>query len=215
MNAAPLSDPWGHMLPTLMGQRVVLRWPLESDATELFEIFGDPEVMRFWSHEPFKDIGAAAALVREIHRFFAERVLFQWVVTDKHSGSVIGTCTLHRWCARHRRAEVGFALRRSYWGGGWMREAVSLMVEFAFTTLNLHRLEADVDPRNYRSLGLLERLGFRREGLLIERFHMGDEVQDSVLLGLLVRQWRLRTAATEGAHGARAAVEDPSENRDP
>lgn len=214
MNAAPPADPWGSTLPTLSGQRVILRWPSESDAAELFEIFGDPDVTRFWSHGPFRNVEEAEGLVREIHRFFAERVLFQWVVVDRLSGGVIGTCTLHRWCGRHRRAEVGFALRKSLWGGGWMRDAVSVMIDFAFSTLNFHRLEADVDPRNQRSLALLERLGFRREGLLAERFHAGDEIQDSVLLGLLARDWRSTKPVTDTARGVSMGGEAPPDRRD-
>ncbi len=215
MTAASTNDPWGQSLPTLSGARVVLRWPQESDAAELLEIFGDPEVTRFWSHGPFNEMDEARALIREIHRFFAERVLFQWVVANRQSGNVIGTCTLHRWCGRHRRAEVGFALRKSLWGGGWMREAVSVMIDFAFDHLNFHRLEADVDPRNQRSLALLERLGFRREGLLVERFHVGDEIQDSVILGLLARDWRLPRSASEGTAGASENAAGPADHRDP
>lgn len=194
MTTTPNPPLWGDQLPTLCGQRVTLRWPRETDAEDLMAIFGDPEVTRFWSHGPLADSDAAVALVREIHRFFAERVLFQWAVTEGDSDRVIGTCTLHRWSAQHRRAEVGFALRRSWWGRGCMQDAVTTMIEFAFGPMNLHRLEADVDPRNQRSLRLLEKLGFHREGLLAERFHVGDEIQDSVLLGLLERHWRARRA---------------------
>ncbi|MBL9136811.1 MAG: GNAT family N-acetyltransferase [Verrucomicrobiales bacterium] len=202
----PSSDPWGETLPTLHGRRVVLRWPRTTDASDLLEIFGDPEVTRFWSHGPFTDVEGALKLVMEIQRLFAERVLFQWAVTEHESDRVIGTCTLHRWSTQHRRAEVGFALRRSYWGCGWMKEAVSTMIDFAFGPLNLHRLEADVDPRNERSLGLLMKLGFQREGLLAERFHVGNEIQDSVLLGLLARQWR--TCAGKGAFAPTAIQQE-------
>ena len=63
------------------------------------------------------------------------------------------------------------------------------MIAHAFDTLGLHRLEADTDPRNERCLKLLTRLGFREEGRLRERWHVGGEVQDSVLLGLLREEW--------------------------
>jgi RimJ/RimL family protein N-acetyltransferase len=64
------------------------------------------------------------------------------------------------------------------------------LVNHAFGELNLHRLEADVDPRNLASIRLLERLGFQREGYLRERHHMNGEVQDAVLYGLLHHEWR-------------------------
>jgi RimJ/RimL family protein N-acetyltransferase len=55
--------------------------------------------------------------------------------------------------------------------------------------MGLYRIEADVDPRNAASLGLLERIGFRREGLLRSRFYVGGERSDSVILGLHRDEW--------------------------
>jgi RimJ/RimL family protein N-acetyltransferase len=71
-----------------------------------------------------------------------------------------------------------------------MYEAASALVEHAFGTLELRRIEADIDPRNVASARLLERLGFVREGLLRERWMVGDEVSDSALYGLLDRDRR-------------------------
>ena len=95
--------------------------------------------------------------------------------------------------ARHRiaakrepeTAEIGFILNREYWGQGLMRQALEAVIDFAFTTLDLHRIEADVDVDNTTSLGLLERLGFKREGLFHDRWYVYEEWQDSVMLGLL------------------------------
>ncbi|ETP61422.1 hypothetical protein BDSB_27145 [Burkholderia dolosa PC543] len=66
-----------------------------------------------------------------------------------------------------------------------MSEAASALIEHAFGTLNLRRIEADIDPRNVALARLLERLGFIREGLLRERWIVGDDVSDSALYGLL------------------------------
>ena len=70
-----------------------------------------------------------------------------------------------------------------------MSEALTALLEFAFGVLGLERIEADADPRNERSLRLLERQGFRREGYLRERYHLEGEIQDAVFLGLLRREW--------------------------
>jgi RimJ/RimL family protein N-acetyltransferase len=75
-----------------------------------------------------------------------------------------------------------------------MNEALTALVDFAFGTLAMRRLEADVDPRNAGSLHALERLGFRREGLLRERWKVNGELQDSVVLGLLSHEWRFEPA---------------------
>ena len=70
-----------------------------------------------------------------------------------------------------------------------MSEAVPTLIAFAFGSMGLHRLEADVDPRNARSIRLLEREGFQREGLLRERYHVSGEIQDAALYGLLQPEW--------------------------
>jgi RimJ/RimL family protein N-acetyltransferase len=70
-----------------------------------------------------------------------------------------------------------------------MQEALGALLNFAFDSLNLHRLEADVDPGNLSSVKTLERLGFRREGYLRERWHVGGEIQDALFYGLLRREW--------------------------
>ena len=66
-----------------------------------------------------------------------------------------------------------------------MTQALGAVIEFAFSTLRLHRIEADVDPGNTASLALLEKLGFQREGLFRERWRVHGQWQDSVMLGLI------------------------------
>jgi RimJ/RimL family protein N-acetyltransferase len=180
---------WSDSLPTLPGRRLDLRWPTRDDAKALFAVFGDPEVARYWSSPPVADLAAAGRLVDEIHALFAARTLFQWGVSWRDSGDLIGTCTLASLDEAHRRAEVGFAFRRDTWGRGVGREALEVLIRFSFETLHLHRLEADVDPDNARALRLLERLGFRREGQLRERWQLPGGPRDGVMLGLLRREF--------------------------
>lgn len=188
--------PWGDRLPTLESDRLVLRWIEESDAPDLFQIYGDPETMRYWTVPAFTGPEQALALVREIHQLFRDRILFQWGVARREDGVLVGTCTLHETVWRHRRAEVGFILGRAFWGKGFMTETLGVLLGFAFENLELHRLEADVDPRNGRSLRVLERVGFQREGLLRQRYVVNGEIQDAVLLGLLADEWRHRRERT-------------------
>ena len=184
-----VSFQWGTELPALAARRVDLGWLTSEDAHAIFEIFGDPEVMRFWSSPPLPDLVAARALIEEIHEHFRARRLFQWGIRLRATHEVIGTCTLYELSMEHHRAAIGFALRRSAWGQGLATEVLDTLIAFAFETLDLHRLEADVDPDNQRSLATLEPQGFRREGYLRERWHHLGEVRDTVLLGLLRREW--------------------------
>jgi RimJ/RimL family protein N-acetyltransferase len=160
--ATPMID--SDRLPTLETPRLRLRWLTEADLGELFEIFSHAEVMRFWSSPPLADAAAAAQLLEKIHRSFAERSLFQWGIARRTDDRVMGTCTLFHVEAEHRRAEIGYALGRAHWRQGYMNEALSALLDFAFAELGLHRVEADTDPRNANTNSTLDSHGFQREG---------------------------------------------------
>ncbi|MCL1635393.1 GNAT family N-acetyltransferase [Luteimonas sp. SX5] len=175
--------------PQLRGSRTRLRGPRQDDADAVFALFSDPEVMRYWSRPPMTERTEAEAAIGEMQEAFAERDKINWVIADK-SDAVIGTCTLFRFDARHRRAELGYALRSDRWGQGLAHEAVSAALDWAFRSLALHRIEADIDPRNDGSRRILERLGFISEGLLRERYFVGEKVSDTEIFGLLASDWR-------------------------
>ena len=177
--------------PQLRGKRLRLRGPTPDDADDLFALFSDPRVMRYWSRAPMRERGEAEGLIGEMLEAFERRELINWVIVG-HNDHAIGTTTLFHFDPRHRRAEVGYALRSDHWGRGFASEAVSLAIDWALRTLDLHRVEADIDPRNDASRRVLERLGFRSEGVLRERFFVGDAATDSELFGVLATEWRER-----------------------
>jgi RimJ/RimL family protein N-acetyltransferase len=142
-----------------------------------------------------KDLSEARALLDRIRDSVHTKALFEWGIALGMEGRVIGTCTLFRLDEQNRRAELGYALAREHWGQGLMSEALTALLEYAFSALDLHRIEADVDPRNEPSVRILERLGFQREGLFRERWLVGGETQDSLMLGLLRRDWLSRRKA--------------------
>lgn len=178
-------DPFPDALPVLDTERLRLRPVRRTDADHVLEVFGDDAAMRYWSHEPLADLDAAHDYIDRMMSGFAARTLFQWVIAERESDAMVGTVTLYQWDRQNRRAEVGFMLGRAHWGRGFAQEAVRAVLRFAFDRMDLHRVEADTHPDNAASLRLLERLGFRREGHLRERWFTFGAWSDSVLLGLL------------------------------
>ena len=172
-------------LPMLETERLVLRPVTEADAPALFDVFSDAEVMRYWSRPPMTSMDQARAFVTEIQAHWHARSLFQWGITERSGGALIGTCTLYRWDRTHARAEIGYALRRDRWGRGLATEAVRAVLDFAFERMRLHRVGADTDPRNAASGRVLERLGFEREGRQRETYRHLGEWADSELWGLV------------------------------
>lgn len=183
--------------------RLVLRPLADTDADDLFAIFGDPAVMRYWSSPVWAGRAQALHMVagdREGHASGRRDLRLGLVRQD--TGRVVGTASLFKIDASNRRAEIGYALAAGQQGGGLMHEALTALVGAAFDhtpgrpfdDLQLHRLEADIDPRNAASARSLTRLGFQLEGLLRERWQVGGEVSDSGLYGLLRPAWLARGA---------------------
>jgi [ribosomal protein S5]-alanine N-acetyltransferase len=185
-----------HPTPTtLTTPRLRLRWLSEADVPALFAIFSHPEVMRYWSTPPFTDIAQAHELLAQILDDYRTATALPLGIERTADAQLVGTCTLFAFHEASRRAELGYSLGRPFWGVGYMHEALQALLDYAFQMRDLNRLEADIDPRNRASARTLERLGFRQEGFLRERWIVSGEVSDSALYGLLRREWQARERA--------------------
>jgi RimJ/RimL family protein N-acetyltransferase len=88
---------------------------------------------------------------------------------------------------QNRRCDIGYALGSRHWGQGIVTEALEAMIRYGFDVLGLNRIEADIDPRNIGSARVLEKLGFRKEGFMPERWIVNGETADTAFYGLLRR----------------------------
>ena len=168
--------------------RLELRPLREADVGALFAIHADPKAMRYWDAPIWKNDERGRAMVARDLALTASDYL-RLGIESADSARLLGTCALWRIDAQCRRAEIGYILGSPNWGQGYMREALSALLDHAFGELDLNRIEADTDPRNERSTRLLERLGFVKEGLFRERCIVDGEVSDAAMYGLLRREW--------------------------
>ena len=180
---------------TITTKRLTLRFLTESDVPAVFEIFSHPQVMRYWSWSAWTNVAQARQWLMKVQEGYLTRSGLQLGIERQADKALVGTCTLFHFHFPSRRAEIGYALGRPFWGSGYMHEALSAFIEYAFYTLDLNRLEADIDPRNQASAKTLERLGFQKEGLLRERWIVSGEVADTGFYGLLRRDWERRSSA--------------------
>jgi RimJ/RimL family protein N-acetyltransferase len=183
--------------PVLTTARLVLRETIAEDVAAVFAMESDPVAMRYWSRPPMQDVSEAQASVERAIGLFATRTALRWAITRAGDRHLLGHVSLFSFSEQNGRAEIGYGLAREHWGMGFMNEALTAVVDYAFGPLGLRRIEADTDPRNLASLRALERLGFTREGLLRERWQVGDEISDTALLGLLAREWSERRGGAE------------------
>ncbi|HEX8421021.1 MAG TPA: GNAT family protein [Sphingomonas sp.] len=164
--------------------RLAMRPIRPDDAVALHEAYRDADLMRWWSCAPHASIADTEAYLAPRIDDAAWR---SWTITLAGDDRAIGTISTTQ--RRAGVAEIGYMLVRSAWGHGYAREAVSRLIDRLVGDERQRRIFADVDPDNAASLHLLDSLGFRREALLRDEWETHIGVRDSVILGLLAREW--------------------------
>lgn len=175
--------------PTIRTPGLLLRPFVEADADALYTLQSNPRVLRYWNSPPWKDPARAAAFIAEGRQMEAEGTGARFVITKADEPSFLGWCALFQWNPTFRSLGVGYCLDEPAWGKGYATEAVRAMLQWAYSTLDLNRVEAELDTRNLASARVLEKLGFQREGTKREDCIVDGEVSDSWIYGLLRRDW--------------------------
>jgi [ribosomal protein S5]-alanine N-acetyltransferase len=185
--------------PTLHTARLRLRPFTDGDADALFALQSDAHVLRYWDSAPWSDPGRARQFIARCRELAEEGTGARMAIDRGSEETFVGWCTLARWDPGHRSASLGYCLAEAAWGHGYATEAARALLQWAFDTLPLNRVQAEVDTRNAASARVLEKLGFVREGTLREDCIVDGEVSDSWVYGLLVREWRSSAAPDAGA----------------
>ena len=144
--------------------------------------------MRFWDAPPSRDIAETEQRIGQSHAFDAAWQA-AWAVLLRPDDHVIGMVNYHARSPRHRRIAVGWILAPRFTGHGYMLEAMRLLLSHCFDALQTHRIEAEIEPDNARSVRLAERLGFHREGLLRDRLYVAGEPRSIWMYALLQPEW--------------------------
>ncbi len=162
------------MQPLLSTPRLVLRSLQEADVQQLFELRSNPAMSLYINRAVSSSIEEVQTFIERISKNANEGAVGYWAITLQGDDRLIGTACVFNISNDHHRAEVGYELLPAYQGKGYMIEAVGAVVQYCFEQLNLHSLEAVVDPANTPSVRLLEKSGFVREALFKDKeFYKG------------------------------------------
>ncbi|MFC7496512.1 MULTISPECIES: GNAT family N-acetyltransferase [unclassified Nocardioides] len=184
MGAVPLP------IPTLHTARLRLRPFVDADADALFALQSNARVLRYWDSPPWSEREVADRFIARCRQMAADGTGARLVIDRSTDGEFLGWCGLSQWNPGHRSASLTYCLTEAAWGHGCATEAARALLEWAFDTLDLNRVQAEADTRNAASARVLEKLGFVREGTLREDCVVDGEVSDSWVFGLLRREWR-------------------------
>ena len=171
------------------GRLVRLAAPLPEDAPALARWSEDAEYQRLLDIRAVRPISPDVAAERDKARR-ADPALVEFRLRTLSDDRLIGFVALYAIDWNHQTARLAIGIGEpSYRGKGYGADALQLILRYAFDELNLHRVGAEVASYNGRALHVLERGGFRREGVLREAVQRDGQRWDLVLLGILRREW--------------------------
>ena len=175
--------------PTLHTARLLLRPFTQADTDAIFALHSNARVLRYWDAPPWKERARAERFIAACRQMEQEGTGARLAIERAADGVFIGWCGLVKWNPDYRSATMGYCLDDAAWGQGFATEAAGALLQWAFDTLDLNRVQAETDTRNTASSRVLEKLGFVREGTLREDCIVDGEVSDSWVYGLLRREW--------------------------
>jgi RimJ/RimL family protein N-acetyltransferase len=176
--------------PTLKTDRLLLRPFAETDTDTLFALQSSSRVLRYWDSPPWKERAQAERFITLCRQMEREGTGSRLAIERAADKVFIGWCSMSKWNPIYRSARLGYCLDDAAWGKGFATEAVGALLQWAFDTLDLNRVQAETDTRNIASRRVLEKLCFVHEGRLREDCIVDGEVSDSWVYGLLRREWK-------------------------
>jgi len=161
-------DPFGYM-PDLETERLRLRKLTMRDAQDIYDYSKDPLVAKYVLWDAHRGISESRAYLRFMLRKYRMGEPASWGIELKSSGKIIGTIGYMWIQSDNAAAEVGYSLSRAHWGQGIMTEALGAVIDYAFTSLHLNRVEAIHEPDNPASGAVMRKCGMQYEGHLRQK----------------------------------------------
>lgn len=171
--------------PILETERLILKKIQPEDKNEIFEIYSSIDAMKYFGKNPYTSLSEAEDMIERVLKAFQNKEGIRWGITLKQFDKLIGSGGFWKLLKDHLRAEIGYDLNPVYWKKGIMSEALEAMIEFGFKKMNLHTIEANIDPANIASEKLLEKMGFKKEGHITESFLFNGEFTDTGVYSLI------------------------------
>jgi RimJ/RimL family protein N-acetyltransferase len=171
--------------------RLILRTLEASDDLDLLAYQSNPEVVRFipWPARTHTEV--KEALVKAMKQTHLD-IEGDWLVLgieNKESGKVIGQLNLSIKSDKNKHGEFGYVLNPAFHGNGYVHEACTALLDWAFTEKDFHRLTTVMDARNKASRKVSEKLGMRLEGTHVEDDWFKDEWTNTYIFAVLRSEW--------------------------
>ena len=171
--------------PELITERLFLRKITLEDAEEIFFLRSNEIILQFINKEPAATIKDAEDFIKRINNDTDAGEAIMWAIAlKKDPGKLIGTICYWRLQKENYRAEIGYILHPLFWKKGIMKEAILAIIEYGLEEMQLHSIEARINPANIASANILKSTGFVQEAYFKEDFFFRHKFFDTAVYSL-------------------------------
>ncbi len=171
--------------PELETDRLILRRITMEDAEDFLRLRSDAEAMKYIDKPLIESMAEIRELIKKIDDGIWQNETIGWGITLKDKSGLIGTISYHVIYREHYRAEIGYMLAPAHWNKGLITEAIAKVLDYGFNQMNLHSIEAKVNPSNNVSMKVLEKFGFVKEAYFKESYFFNAKFLDTAVYSLL------------------------------
>lgn len=176
--------------PVLETPRLILRALVPSDAEAMFRNHSDPRLVKHLGRDADATIEPTLKRLEMVFDAIRTHTGIRWGIVRRDEPTLMGTVGFWKWNKAHFYAETGYEIHPDYWNQGYMTEALRATLRFGFEHMDLHRVEANIDPANIGSRRTVEKAGFRLEAMLRENWFYAGQFTDSAIYGILKSEFQ-------------------------
>jgi aminoglycoside 6'-N-acetyltransferase len=175
----------------LVSERLVLRRFRPEDLATFVSYRSDPDVARYQSWTAPYSRADGEQLIKNMRQQHPDTPgeWFQFAIALRSTGELIGDCGAKPSAYDPVHTQIGYTIGRAHQRRGYGIEAVRALLGYLFDARGMHRVTANCDGRNTPSMGLLERVGLRKEGVMLASVWAKGEWTDDVLFAMLADEW--------------------------
>ena len=152
-------------IPPMATERLILRKLLPKDYQDMYEYASNENTVRYLAWESHRTIAFTKNYTKFLQKQYKDGLYYDWAVTLKSSGKMIGTCGFTSLAPEHQRGEIGYVISPEFWGMGIAKEAAEAVIRFGFEQMDLHRIEAKFIVGNDASERVMQKLGMQKDGV--------------------------------------------------
>ena len=179
-----------HPFQNLETERLLLRRLVDTDVEEIFALRSNAETMQYIPRPLAKSKEEALAHIVMIESKIVDNTGINWAITVKGNPKAIGIIGIYKIFPENHRAEIGYMISPETYGKGYTTEAIKVVLDYGFEQLDLHSMEAIIDPDNIASERVLQKNGFVKEAHILENGLWEGKYIDTVIYSLLRRNFK-------------------------